>query len=61
MTDKELLAMCQLAFESIPVAAKSRKMLNKLKSKPAPYAGNGSHILAGVLAKMIDDHLKGGI
>jgi hypothetical protein len=60
-TDKELLAMCQAAFEAIPVAAKARKALKKLGCKPAAYAGNGSHILAETMAKMIDEHLQGGI
>lgn len=61
MTDKELLAICQAAFEAIPIAAKSRKMLKKLDKTPASYAGNGSHILAATVAKMIDEHLQGGL
>jgi hypothetical protein len=61
MTDKELLAMCQAAFEAIPVAARARKVLKGLKRKPTAYAGNGSHILAAEMALMIDKHLKGGI
>jgi hypothetical protein len=61
MTDKELLAMCQAAFEAIPVAAQARKVLRKLDRVPAPYAGNGSHILSATMAEMIDEHLQGGI
>ena len=61
MTDQELLAMCQAAFEAIPIAARSRKILKKLDQVPVSYAGNGSHILAAVMAKMIDEHLKGGL
>jgi len=61
MTDTELLAICQAAFEAIPIAAASRKMLKKLGEQPGAYAGNGSHILAKTVAKMIDEHLKGGI
>ncbi len=61
MTDKELLAMCWAAFEAIPVAHKARKVLRQLDRQPVAYAGNGSHILAGEMAKMIDEHLKGGL
>lgn len=61
MTDKELLAICQAAFEAIPVAARARKVLKKLDKAPASYAGNGSHILSATMAKMIDDHLQGGL
>jgi hypothetical protein len=61
MTDTELLAMCQAAFEAIPVAAEARKMLKKLERKPGAYAGNGSHILAAEMARMVDEHLQGGI
>lgn len=61
MTDKELLAMCQAAFEAMPIAAKARKVLKKLEQKPAAYAGNGSHILASTMSKMIDEHLQGGL
>lgn len=61
MTDKELLSMCQAAFEAIPVAARARKVLKKLERKPVAYAGNGSHILAAEMALMIDEHLQGGL
>jgi hypothetical protein len=61
MTDKELLAMCQAAFEAIPVAAKARKVLKKLDRTPGAYAGNGSHILATQMAAMINEHLQGGL
>jgi hypothetical protein len=61
MTDKELLAMCQAAFEAIPVASQARKVLRKLDRIPEAYAGNGSHILSATMAKMIDDHLQGGL
>ena len=61
MTDKELLAMCQVAFEAIPIAAKARKCLKQLNKVPAAYAGNGSHILAAEMARLIDEHLQGGL
>lgn len=61
MTDSELLAMCQAAFEAIPVAANARKALKKLGKSDGAYIGNRSHVLADVMARMIDDHLKGGI
>ena len=61
MTDKELLTICQAAFEAMPIAAKARKILKKLDQVPVSYAGNGSHILAAVMAKMIDEHLQGGL
>lgn len=60
MTDKEMLAVCQVAFEAIPVAGKARKMLRKMEREPAAYAGNGSHSLAQTMAEMINEHLKGG-
>jgi hypothetical protein len=41
MTDKELLSICMTAFEAMPIAAKSRKVLKKLDREPAAYAGNG--------------------
>lgn len=58
MTDKELLTRCQTAFDAIPIAAESRKVLRGIGVKPIAYAGNGSHILAKTMAKMIDNHLK---
>jgi hypothetical protein len=58
MTDRDLLLKAAMAFEAIPVAAKARKMLKFLDVTPAAYAGNGSHILASTLAKMIRDHLE---
>jgi hypothetical protein len=61
MTDSELLAICQLAFEATPVADKAKKVLKKLGHESAPYAGNRSHVLARVMAEMIEKHLKGGI
>lgn len=61
MTDKELLAICQTAFEAIPSADKARKVLKKLGERPAAYAGNGSHILAKTMAEMINEHLQGGL
>lgn len=61
MTDKELLAACQLAFEAIPVAPKARQMLRKMDRQPVAYAGNGSHILAQTMAEMINEHLQGGL
>jgi hypothetical protein len=45
----DLLKQCLEAFEAIPVAANSRKMLRKLGVVPGVYAGNGSHLLAGVM------------
>lgn len=59
MTDKELLVLCREAFQSIPVAARARKVLKKLERAPVAYAGNGSHILATEMALMIDKHLQG--
>jgi hypothetical protein len=59
VTDRELLVLCQAAFQAIPVAARARKVLKSLDRKPIAYAGNGSHILASEMAQMIDEHLQG--
>ena len=53
MTPDEMLRLCAEAFEAIPVAAKSRKVLKKLGEVPGAYAGNGSHILAAEMAKRV--------
>jgi hypothetical protein len=54
MTDMtDLLRDCLEAFEAIPVAAKSRKVLKKIGQEPVSYAGNGSHILATHYAGVI--------
>ncbi len=52
-SDIELLRLCLEAFEAIPVAAKSRKVIKKIGKTPGAYAGNGSHILAGIMAGII--------
>jgi hypothetical protein len=58
MTDRELLVLCADAFAVIPVAAKSRKLLIAIMGEDAsPYAGNRSHVLAGVMNRKIEEHL----
>ena len=53
-----LLFDCLSAFEAIPIASESRKRLKKLGLTPGVYAGNGSHILANEMAKIIRAHLN---
>jgi hypothetical protein len=60
MTDKELLAICQMAFEAMPHAARSREILKGLGREPKTL-GYGSNLLAREVAQMINEHLKGGI
>lgn len=48
-----LLAECKQAFDAIPLAAKSRKMLKTMHEIPGAYAGNGSHILAQKMSEKI--------
>ncbi len=55
--DKEMFQLCIEAFESIPIAAKSRKMLKKLHAVPVAYSGTGSHILARVMVERIHEWL----
>jgi len=58
MTDRELLVLCADAFAAIPVAAKSRRLLIAVMGEDAPaYAGNRSHVLAGVMGRKIEEHL----
>ena len=62
MTDRELLVMCIDAFNAIPVAARSRKLLVAIQGEDAsPYAGNRSHVLAGVMKDKIEAHLAGAL
>jgi hypothetical protein len=58
LSDRELLEDCLKAFEAIPIAAASRKMLKHLGQQPVAYAGNGSHILARVMADELRHHLE---
>ena len=58
ITDRELLKDCLDAFEAIPVAAKSRKVLKKLGRKDEAWAGNRSHVLARYMADTIRIHLE---
>ncbi len=58
MTDRELLVRCREAFEAIPVAANSRKLLVLIQGEDAPaYAGNRSHVLARVMVDRINEQL----
>jgi hypothetical protein len=57
ITDRELLEECLTAFEAIPVAANSRKVLKKWGKVTAAYSGNRSHVLAGYMAQLIRDHI----
>jgi hypothetical protein len=59
--DRDILKQCLEAFEAIPVAASSRKMLKRLGVEPGAYAGNGSHLLARQMAKEIRRHLGGDV
>lgn len=61
MTDKELLAICQTAFEAIPVANRAHKVLRQLDLRPEYYAGDPRRILSAEVARMIDKHLNGGL
>jgi hypothetical protein len=54
---RELLEDCLAAFEAMPIAAKSRKLLKKWGMTPGAYAGSGSHILAEYMAKKLREHL----
>lgn len=57
MTDRELLLLCIDAFDATPVSAAARKVMKKqLNIVPGAYAGNGSHILAGLMAEKIRSH-----
>lgn len=57
MTDRELLMLCIDAFDAIPVSGNARKLMKKqLKIVPGAYAGNGSHILAKLMAEKIRGH-----
>lgn len=59
MTDRDLLELCAIAFDAIPQAAKSRRVMKKhLKMTPGAYAGNGSHLLAKAMADKVCLHLK---
>lgn len=57
ITDRELLQDCLDAFEAVPVADKSRKVLKKFGQQSGAYAGNRSHLLANYMAKIIREHL----
>jgi hypothetical protein len=51
--------MCQVAVEAMPVTDEPKKVLKKLgQNIEVP---NPSHLLAKVMADIIDKHLKGGI
>lgn len=56
--DRKLLEECLLAFEAIPVSAKSRKLLKEMGKTPGAYAGNGSHILAHEMVLKLCAHLN---
>ena len=58
ITDRELLQDCLEAFDAMPVAAKSRKVLKKFGQEAQPYAGNRSHVLAAYMAAIIRRHLE---
>ena len=58
ITDRELLQDCLKAFEAIPVAAKSRKVLKDFGRKDEAWAGNRSHVLARYMAETIRAHLE---
>lgn len=56
ITDRQLLQDCADAFDALPIAANSRKMLKRWNV----FAGNGnrrSHVLARYMAETIRLHL----
>ncbi len=57
ITDRELLVDCAAAFEAMPRADESRKLLKKWDQEPLPYSGNRSHVLARYMAELIRSHL----
>lgn len=59
MTDKELLAICQIAFEAIPDDQKSFDVLREMK--PDASHGFAGQVLAATMVAMIDEHLHGGL
>lgn len=52
-----LLEDCLAAFEAMPVAADSRKLLRKWGITVESYAGNRSHVLSQYMAKHLRDEL----
>ena len=57
ISDRELLQDCADAFDAMPIAAASRKLLKKWGQKTEAYAGNRSHVLARYMAELIREHL----
>lgn len=57
MTDLEMMKLCLRAFEAIPTADKSRKVLKQMGKVPMAYAGNRSHVLAAEMVKELRYHL----
>jgi hypothetical protein len=53
----DLLKQCLEAFRAIPKADDSRKLLKRHGVRPAAYAGNASHILAGWMVKELEEFL----
>lgn len=57
-TNREMLELCVEAFDALPVAAKSRKVLKDLGEQVQSYAGNRSHVLAATMARIVRKHLE---
>ena len=57
-SDRDMLNLCLEAFEVIPVASDSRKLLKRVGIVAGAYAGNRSHVLATEMVKRLRVHLK---